>query len=78
MVDLSKVDNLLCFAFQHGDGPFDVLITKKDNFNYVLLTKQDILSISDQEDIISIKLSERIATKSRRWMKRSLSDRRFN
>lgn len=77
MVDLSKLDSLLCFAFQHSNGPFDVVITKKDNFNYVLLTKQDILDISDQEDIISIKLAERITTKSRRWRKRGLSDRRF-
>lgn len=68
-MNLDKIDVLLCFAFQHGDGPFNVFVTMTSCSEHLSLYKQGIFTISDQEEIISISLSQR--KEERRWRDRS-------
>ncbi len=73
-MNLSKLDPMLCLAFQESDGPFYIKITKIKEISFAKMNKEDIKLLSDDPDILTIEIID--VKLDRRWSKRLSKDRR--
>lgn len=73
-MNLDKLEPLLCFAFQLGDGPFKIKVIYDDHFEWLNILKDDIDKLSDLESVLSIEIVS--YSIERRWRDRSKEDRR--
>lgn len=76
-MDLNKIDTLVTFAFGHSNGPIKILATLVDGcVLQAFLCKDEIMRLSDRDDVLSIKMATRI--KNRRKSERFSKDRRLD
>jgi hypothetical protein len=68
-MNVNKIETLLCFAFQHSDGPFNIEYSFDGGKEFVSLNKETIKVLSDQEFVHFIKLDDR-NNNERRWRDR--------
>jgi hypothetical protein len=64
-MNLDILDALLCFSFQHSEGPFDVNIYNGTEFEQQNLTKDEIFKLTQDKAVTRIELAE--PHTDRRW-----------
>lgn len=67
-MNLSRIDALLTFAFQHTDGLIGVAVRYWDHYEYLQLTPAEIKKLSENEKVVMIELDQR--QDERRWRDR--------